>query len=578
MHGRIKVRTTAEQAEAKRKEREKKLKIYSETTSRIYEKRKNGEMDKESLSLSEQVLAANPDFSTLWNFRREIFLHKRDENPPDVIQDLCKKELYFLKNCLQVNPKSYGVWHHRQWIMEFMPQPNWKEELQLCNKFLSYDERNFHCWDYRRYTVQKANVSPHDEFNFSTEKIKENFSNYSSWHYRSKLLPLIHPDQSGDRERVEEGALMKEFDLAQNAYFTDPYDQSAWFYHRWLLGRARPQMDILCLYVRCDDTHATVIVKFTQPIQVPKEDPHVSICGDEVQGQWNNCYYNNHPSTVWIYSCGDGLSNFPNGTTIEVKFMEGKLERSVAVPEGDSEVWSSATESHLFRAELTAVHSSVLQQELESCRLLLEEEPNNKWTMLTMVLLMRALDPLSHEKETELYLEKLSQADCYRRGYYKDLKRKFKLENAIERHRSNKEETRREIDLSNMDLTSLPHMDQLVLMKNVNLGHNQLTSLEECNMLQCVRTMDVSNNNLRFITRRHALKLCLLEELSLSNNNITNLDCLRSLEHCTSLRKLDLRGNPCCLLPGYRDTVKSLLTNLQELDGEQIKRTPFIAL
>lgn len=37
-HGRIKVRTTAEQAEAKRKEREKKLKVYKETTSRIYEK------------------------------------------------------------------------------------------------------------------------------------------------------------------------------------------------------------------------------------------------------------------------------------------------------------------------------------------------------------------------------------------------------------------------------------------------------------------------------------------------------------------------------------------------------------
>ena len=30
-------------------------------------------------------------------------------------------------------------------------------------------------------------------------------------------------------------------------------------------------MDILCLYVRCDDTHATVIVKFTQPIQVRKK-------------------------------------------------------------------------------------------------------------------------------------------------------------------------------------------------------------------------------------------------------------------------------------------------------------------
>ena len=32
----------------------------------------------------------------------------------------------------------------------------------------------------------------------------------------------------------------------------------------------------------------------------------------------------------------------------------------------------------IIRAELTAVHGSVLQQELDSCQLLLEEEPDNK--------------------------------------------------------------------------------------------------------------------------------------------------------------------------------------------------------
>jgi len=87
-----------------------------------------------------------------------------------------------------------------------------------------------------------------NEFTFTTDKINQDFSNYSSWHHRSYLIPKIHLARTqlklakdSSRSPTEFASdyftlLEQEFKLVLNAFATDPEDQSAWLYHRWLLG------------------------------------------------------------------------------------------------------------------------------------------------------------------------------------------------------------------------------------------------------------------------------------------------------------------------------------------------------
>lgn len=67
------------------------------------------------------------------------YMQHRD---PEAIKVMLDAERHFLERCLRVNPKCYGVWHHRCWVMENMPSPDWAMEKRLCDQFLKYDERN----------------------------------------------------------------------------------------------------------------------------------------------------------------------------------------------------------------------------------------------------------------------------------------------------------------------------------------------------------------------------------------------------------------------------------------------------
>jgi geranylgeranyl transferase type-2 subunit alpha len=166
----------------------------------------------EELALSAQLLRVNPDVYTLWNHRKEaiaasqVVRHELEgayageaggamENASPSTSFL-KTELSMIVECIQKNPKSYGAWHHRRWLLEHAfpctasssscsssaatPPPQLAltldKELALCAQFLDLDERNFHCWNYRRWVVsQHPGRSATDEFEFSTARIYKNF-------------------------------------------------------------------------------------------------------------------------------------------------------------------------------------------------------------------------------------------------------------------------------------------------------------------------------------------------------------------------------------------------------------------
>jgi geranylgeranyl transferase type-2 subunit alpha len=97
----------------------------------------------ESLDQTRQIMRMNPDFYTLWNFRKTAIKHLVDtELNSEQSQTLFVSEIAFTDECLQLQPKSYYVWYHRQWCLRGMPQPTWTREIKLLNKMLSLDPRN----------------------------------------------------------------------------------------------------------------------------------------------------------------------------------------------------------------------------------------------------------------------------------------------------------------------------------------------------------------------------------------------------------------------------------------------------
>ena len=90
--------------------------------------------------------------ATVWNFRRQVLEHMHPPQGDDAQMSgerkaACAAELALTQECLGLNPKSYPVWFHREWVIVWgRCSYQWATELKLTGKLLALDDRNFHCW------------------------------------------------------------------------------------------------------------------------------------------------------------------------------------------------------------------------------------------------------------------------------------------------------------------------------------------------------------------------------------------------------------------------------------------------
>jgi len=157
-------------------------------------------------------------------------------------------------------------------------------ELMLCNKMLQMDERNFHCWNYRLWVtelyiseiekrlakldfkkIQRRFIQ--DECDMAEAIINKNFSNYSAWHYRGKLMPLIYREDPGTLYSLPLEVVQSDLKMLKHAFFTDPKDQSPWNYHEWLISVLTPVQVVALRLEKLDDEKSIIMIGLSHKVR-----------------------------------------------------------------------------------------------------------------------------------------------------------------------------------------------------------------------------------------------------------------------------------------------------------------------
>jgi geranylgeranyl transferase type-2 subunit alpha len=241
------------------------------------------------LKRSEPVLLRNPEEYSLWNRRKACLVERyrlelatASENaglsPSPALREQVEAEFRATEAALRQNPKSYATWAHRLWLLRaVLPlspdststavpglgncqwRPPWvvpldlaqvylAREEALCKQLLALDDRNFLGW---RHLVEVLTLTKGIGLELSSSSsscgeggapvagaaagkrllhitrtvLDQNSCNYTAYHYRSIAV----------KEAPQDFDWLEELDALHQVMYTEPNDQSVWFYYHWCM-------------------------------------------------------------------------------------------------------------------------------------------------------------------------------------------------------------------------------------------------------------------------------------------------------------------------------------------------------
>ncbi|CAD6190675.1 unnamed protein product [Caenorhabditis auriculariae] len=519
--------TTEEEKAVKKKENDKKCKLYLSARDKIFEKRSKGNYDDEILALTQAVLEKNSDNYTIWNIRREALQKRIDDNnelaksetasdeekakSQRSIESLLAGELFMSYECIKNNPK-----------IVFLLQ-----ELALCEKALKLDCRNFHVWDHRRIVARMAQRTADEEIEYSNQLVSDNFSNYSAWHYRSVLIQKVHMEKTG-QYRLDNETIAAELKMIRA-----PGPIRGGF---WMLApgksflRPDSYAPIVPLSASFHGNNTTIVMSRACSVENV-----VVFVDSEEKSRWRGfSALSSHPKTsrVWQYLSDSPLriavehdEAFSGGPWVEIKekpYVDKTLLRRIY--------------------DVDPVESNKAVEELlADCQSLIELEPENKWPLYMKTLCLMEYKSAEAHGEIMDGLKKLGdELDVKRRKMYEALASRQQLnetlrtDGLLEKLMSGETQ---QLPLRYKEISSLEGVEYLAgLVNDLDVTGNRLTKPEEI-VLPNLEHLTLNENPIRRLLPSASLGN--LKFLSLAATEISQLnDLIPCLQAMSSLERL----------------------------------------